>query len=708
MSRASGAAQGPPSSPQNVQQVVSDLRNRRTPLSFARALSDLSARVEGSAPILSVGAPGQRTPGSNTHARGCEGGRPEVPERVNQRRAESVLREQNRMGSETTSILREVFGYPRFRGPQEEIVDHVAEGGSALVLMPTGGGKSLCYQIPAILRDGMAIVVSPLISLMKDQVDALVAYGVRAAALHSGLDEGASRDVWLRMKRGDLDLLYVSPERLINGLMDQLSGLSLSLFAIDESHCVSQWGHDFRPEYTALGQLRERRPDVPLIALTATADPHTRADIVRVLGLQEARLFLSSFDRPNIRYVVAPRQGTGIKQLLSFLAEKKGETGIVYAMTRKRVEKIDEELRAAGLRSGAYHAGLPSEERQRVQDAFQQDELEIVVATVAFGMGIDKSNVRWVVHADLPLTVEGYYQETGRAGRDGLPSEALLLYSLRDVMTARSLIERNDNEKQRHIQLHKLNAMVAWCETTTCRRQVLLRMFDEHLPEPCGNCDVCLSPPEPFDATELARMALSCVYRAEERFGVQHIVQILRGADTENIRRWNHQRLSTYGIGRETSADLWEFVLLQLVHRGYLVQDPARFGALLLTAQAGPLLKGEERLTLGRPRPRPSRSEEKRGKERPVERRRRMQTEGRSALFEHLRALRYDLSKDLGIPPYAVFNDATLLEMADVRPTTREDLLAVSGVGPRKLERFGHDFLLALQRWEPEAAGERG
>lgn len=609
------------------------------------------------------------------------------------------------MSQTSLSLLQELFGYPEFRGQQAEIIDHAMGGGSALVLMPTGGGKSLCYQIPALLRGGMGLVVSPLISLMKDQVDALRAYGVMAAALHSNLSDAEARDACIAMKRGELELLYVSPERLLSGLLGDLQGLDISLIAIDEAHCVSQWGHDFRPEYQGLSVLRERFLGTPLLALTATADPHTREDIRHALHLHHDKVFLSSFDRPNIRYSVVNRRGSGVKQIVDAIKSKKDETGIVYAMTRKRVERIAAELMEEGIKAAAYHAGLPADERQHTQDAFKEDDLQVVVATVAFGMGIDKSNVRWIIHADMPLTVEGYYQETGRSGRDGLPAEAILFFSLRDIIMARSLIDRNDNDTQRRIQLHKLNAMAGWCETTTCRRQALLQMFGETLPEPCGNCDVCISPPELFDATVMAQKALSCVHRVDQSFGINHVVQVLRGANTESIRRWQHQELSTYGIGKEESAELWEFVMLQLIHRGMLIQDPARYGALSLTERARPILQREEELWLGKPRPRPVSTRESRGKERHAERKRRLMTEGRTELFEHLRSLRRDLSRELGVPPYIIFNDATLLEMADLHPKSPEELLKISGVGPRKMERFGDEFLLALQRWEEPASG---
>ncbi|HEY9198791.1 MAG TPA: DNA helicase RecQ, partial [Gammaproteobacteria bacterium] len=442
--------------------------------------------------------------------------------------------------------LQRVFGYPEFRPYQRDIIADLVSGEDVFVLMPTGGGKSLCYQIPALLRPGVGIVVSPLISLMKDQVDALLANGVTAAYYNSSLGSEAARQVLARLHAHELDLLYVSPERLVSdGFLDRLDGIDIALFAIDEAHCVSQWGHDFRPEYQQLSLLHERFPQVPRIALTATADTQTRADIVRALQLGQSRQYVTGFDRPNIRYRVLEKHKP-FDQLLRFLETRRDEAGIVYALSRKRVEEVADKLAAQGFRAAAYHAGLPGEQRARVQEDFLRDELQVVVATVAFGMGIDKPNVRFVVHFDLPKHIEGYYQETGRAGRDGLPAEALLLYGAQDSGTVRRLIENSDNAEQKRIELHKLNAMIGLAESLACRRRVLLNYFSERLENDCGNCDVCLDPPERFDATEDARKALSCVYRVGQRFGVGHVVDVLRGADNERIRALNHQQLSTY------------------------------------------------------------------------------------------------------------------------------------------------------------------
>ena len=583
-------------------------------------------------------------------------------------------------------LLRDVFGYAAFRPPQAEIIATLLAGDDAFVLMPTGGGKSLCYQVPALLRAGTAVVVSPLISLMKDQVDALVAFGVRAAFYNSSLGARQARSVLARLHAGELDLLYVAPERLLaDGMLDRLRPLPIALFAIDEAHCVSQWGHDFRPEYVQLGRLRRLFPGVPMIALTATADPQTRADILARLGLGQARCFVAGFDRPNIRYSVVEKHKP-FSQLSAFLDSQGRSAGIVYALSRKRVEELAGRLAAAGWRAAAYHAGMADAERERVQDAFLRDDLQVVVATVAFGMGIDKSNVRFVVHYDLPKNIESYYQETGRAGRDGLPAEALLLFGYGDIAIGRGLIEKGGNPEQRRIELHKLQAMVGFAEAQSCRRRVLLGYFGERLVEDCGNCDVCLNPPERYDATLDAQKALSCVYRVGQRFGIGHVVDVLRGVRSERIAALGHDRLSTFGIGAGRSAESWSGLLRQLVHHGYLVQDVARYSVLSLTAAARPLLRGEERLELPRPRLQ-VRVQPKQAKPRPGD------FAYDEVLFERLRIVRKRLADDAGVPPFVIFTDATLAEMAAVQPTDEAALLAVSGVGKHKLRRFGGEFL---------------
>jgi ATP-dependent DNA helicase RecQ len=557
------------------------------------------------------------------------------------------------------------------------------------LVMPTGGGKSLCYQIPALHRDGLAIVVSPLISLMKDQVDSLNANGVAAACFNSSLSPDEARSVSRAMENGGLDLLYVAPERLMQPeFLERLAGLKLSLFAIDEAHCISQWGHDFRPDYVQIGRLRGLFPQVPIVAMTATADPETRKDIIRQLGIEQATVFVAGFDRPNITYTVTPKHKP-FAQLGTFLAGRRDEAGIVYALSRKRVEQVAERLRADGFAAAAYHAGLPDEERRRVQDAFRRDDLRIVVATVAFGMGIDKPNVRYVVHYDMPKSVESYYQETGRAGRDGLPSEALMLFGMGDVMTARALIENSDNAERVRIELQKLNAMVAYAEALTCRRRALLAYFGDLREHDCDACDICNDPPVRFDASEAARKALSCVYRVGERFGARHVIDVLRGAKGQRILDLHHDQLSTYGIGADLSAVEWENIIRQLIHLGYLAQDFTRFGALGLSETARPVLRGETPVILGKPRA-IARTEEK-------ARRRGPAGEGaHRALFEELRAERKKIADAAAVPPFVVFSDATLVEMAQAKPRDERELLSITGVGEHKLRKYGARFLAVI------------
>jgi len=596
--------------------------------------------------------------------------------------------------------LRKIFGYPSFRLHQEEIISGVIRGEDAFVLMPTGGGKSVCYQIPSILRKGVGIVVSPLISLMKDQVDALAANGVEAAFYNSTLNEAKARRVLADLHAGRLDLLYVAPERLMGeSFLERLKGLEIALFAIDEAHCISQWGHDFRPEYVQLGRLREIFPDVPLIALTATADPQTRADIIERLGLGSAPCIVAGFDRPNISYTVLEKQKP-FRQLMEFLKGRPDQAGIVYALSRKRVEEVAARLAETGVNAAPYHAGLPDAERRRAQEAFLRDDLRVVVATVAFGMGIDKSNVRFVVHYDLPRNIESYYQETGRAGRDGVAAEALLLFGYGDVAIGRALIESGGNAEQNRIELHKLNAMIGFAEALICRRRVLLGYFGEIPEEDCGNCDTCLKPPERFDATEEARKALSCVYRVGQRFGVGHVVEVLRGSVSQRIRSLGHDRLSTYGIGRELSQDAWGSIIRQLVHLGYLEQDMGNYSVLRLTPLATPLLRGEEKLVLARPRTRivtTMKKEPKRG------RKGEPHDEG---LFQALRALRKKLADEQQVPPFVVFSDATLLEMAALRPSDTEEMARINGVGTHKLGRYGTDFLRVIREFCDESGRE--
>jgi ATP-dependent DNA helicase RecQ len=512
-----------------------------------------------------------------------------------------------------------------------------------------------------------------------------MANGVRAAMYNSNLDASEARSVLDRLHSGALDLLYVAPERIMRpGFIHSLESIPVGLIAIDEAHCVSQWGHDFRPEYAALGELREYFPDTPFVALTATADPQTREDIVKVLGLRNAARFITSFDRPNIRYTVLEKHQPQ-SQLLRFLETQGEESGIVYALSRKRVEEIAGHLADRGFSAAAYHAGLRAETRKDVQERFIRDDLSIVVATVAFGMGIDKPNVRFVVHYDLPRHLEGYYQETGRAGRDGLPSDALMLFGTQDVATARYHLEQGRNENQKRIESHKLNAMVGFAESLTCRRRVLLGYLGETMIDDCGNCDICLDPPERFDATEAARKVLSCVYRVGQSFGIKHVVDVLRGADNERIRKFDHERLSTYGIGMEYSQAEWLSIVRQLIHRGYLVQDIAAFSVLKLTASALAVLKNEENVDLARPR-----IKEKAKKKPAIA----MELDSDDLrLFEDLRALRKKLAGETGVPPYVIFGDAALVEMSRVRPRNEIEFLGINGVGQVKLERHGSAFL---------------
>ncbi len=586
--------------------------------------------------------------------------------------------------------LEHIFGFQHFRPLQQEIVERVIDGADCFVLMPTGGGKSLCYQIPALHRKGVALVVSPLISLMKDQVDALCACGVRAAYYNSSLGADKARQVLARLHQQQLDLLYVAPERLMSaGFLERLEDVDIALFAVDEAHCVSQWGHDFRPEYIQLGQLRHLFPDIPLIALTATADEQTRQDIIQRLHLQGAKTFISSFDRPNIRYTVVEKQQP-MRQLQDFLQRYPGQAGaepagIVYALSRKRVDDISAKLCRAGFRAAAYHAGLKAQERQRVQEAFLRDDIQIVVATVAFGMGIDKSNIRFVVHYDLPKNIESYYQETGRAGRDGLEAEALLLFGYGDIAIARSLIEQGNNPEQVRIELFKLNAMVGFAEPLTCRRRTLLGYFGEHLATDCGNCDLCLNPPERYDATKDAQKLLSCVYRTGQRFGAKHVIDVLRGSTAQRIIDLKHNTLSTYAIGKDQPQEGWSSLLRQLVHLGYLRQDVANFSVLKLTEAARPILTGAEQLTLSRPRIKAV--TKKQPKKRATD------LDYDEELLTQLKQQRKHIADSTGVPPFVVFSDASLIEMAHYLPRDETAFLQINGVGQHKLKRYGEDFL---------------
>jgi ATP-dependent DNA helicase RecQ len=600
------------------------------------------------------------------------------------------------MPSTALDLLQSVFGYSSFRGQQQAVVEHLGEGGDALVLMPTGGGKSLCYQIPALLRQGTGIVVSPLIALMQDQVDALREAGVAAAFLNSSLAADDQREVERQLLAGELNLLYVAPERLLTGrFLDLLGRIEVALFAIDEAHCVSQWGHDFRPEYRELAILHQRFPQVPRIALTATADPRTRDEIVERLSLQQARQFVSSFDRPNIGYRVALRHNAK-RQLTEFLEGHQGESGIVYCLSRKKVDDTAAWLAEMGIEALPYHAGLDAATRAKNQKRFLREDGVVMVATVAFGMGIDKPDVRFVAHLDLPRSIEGYYQETGRGGRDGLPAEAWMIYGLSDVVTMSQMIAQSESaDERKRVERQKLESLLAYAEATACRRQLLLGAFGETYPGPCGHCDNCIEPPKTWDATVPAQKALSAVYRSGQRFGSGHVIDILRGEETERVRSLDHHRLSTFGIGADMDEKQWRSVFRQLLAAGLLEADAEGYGTLRLTAASRVVLSGGQSVRL-REDARPERTSRRR-------RENKLAVGGslgieayEQDLWDALRALRTRLAKQQGVPPYVVFHDATLLAMLRAMPANEDELATVSGVGEAKLKRYGSDFLAVI------------
>ncbi|MBS6673891.1 MAG: ATP-dependent DNA helicase RecQ [Haemophilus paraphrohaemolyticus] len=586
------------------------------------------------------------------------------------------------------TVLQNVFGYQQFRQGQQEVIEATLAGKDTLVIMTTGGGKSLCYQVPALCLEGITLVISPLISLMKDQVDQLLTNGIEAGYLNSSQTLEEQRAIEQKALSGQLKLLYLSPEKVMTqGFYHFISHCKISFIAVDEAHCVSQWGHDFRPEYTLLGNLRNTFPNIPLMALTATADPTTRADILLHLRLNNPHTYLGSFDRPNIRYTVQEKFKP-MEQLAKFIAGQKGKSGIVYCNSRKKVEEITEKLSARNISVMGYHAGMSVQQRETVQNAFQRDNIQVVVATVAFGMGINKSNVRFVVHFDLPRSIESYYQETGRAGRDDLPSQAVMFYDPADYTWLQKMLLEEPESEQRDIKQHKLQAIGAFAESQTCRRLVLLNYFGESRQEPCKNCDICLEPPRKYDGLVDAQKVMSVIYRTGQSFGMHYIISVLRGLNHQKIRQYGHDQLSVYGIGKDQSQDYWVSVIRQLIHLGLIKQNIVNNSALQLTEEARPVLRSEVKLELATPRLTFSASAYSQ-----------KQTTARydKDLFARLRFLRKQIADKENIPPYVVFNDATLEEMAQFTPTTKAEMLDINGVGERKLERFGDAFMNLIQ-----------
>ncbi|MEI6335772.1 MAG: DNA helicase RecQ [Methylococcaceae bacterium] len=603
------------------------------------------------------------------------------------------------MNKKPIEILKAVFGYDRFRGQQQDVIEQLLAGQDALVLMPTGGGKSLCYQIPSLIRPGVGIVISPLIALMQDQVSALLQLGVKAAFLNSTLSQDEVRNIERQLLNNELDLLYIAPERLTSGRTIALfQRIQIALFAIDEAHCVSQWGHDFRADYLQLSLLHEQFPTIPRIALTATADEKTRQEIILRLNLEHAPLFLSGFDRPNIRYRIVQKQNAR-EQLFEFItAEHAGDAGIVYCLSRKKVDETAEWLRSKGIKALAYHAGMSNDLRYQHQHRFLMEDGLVIVATIAFGMGIDKPNVRFVAHLDLPKSVEAYYQETGRAGRDGLPANAWMAYGLQDVITLRRMLaDSNADEAHKRLEMHKLDAMLALCEQVHCRRQALLRYFGDHLEQPCNNCDTCLEAVETWDGTLVAQQALSCIYRTGQRFGVGYLIDVLRGKVTERIIGFAHDKQSTFGIGKELDEQQWSSVFRQLVARSLVSVNFDHFGVLQLTDACRPILRGEQQLMLRKDiKPEKSRLRKK-GASKSISR-----GGSNSELWEALRAKRREIADAQDVPPYIIFNDATLTAMLETKPTNRQQMALISGVGEQKLKLYADQFLAVISDYVGE------
>lgn len=590
--------------------------------------------------------------------------------------------------SSALSVLQTVFGFESFRHPQQEIIEGLIQGQDTLVLMPTGGGKSLCYQIPSLVRTGVTLVVSPLIALMADQVDALRSLGIQAAYYNSSLSPEEARSILAQLHNNSLDLLYIAPERLVSeNFLQRLDECDIALFAIDEAHCISQWGHDFRPEYAALDCLKARFPHVPVIALTATADKQTQKDIINKLNYRP-KCYIASFNRPNIYYKVTIKEN-GFSQIKKFLEDKAGQSGIIYCGTRKNVESLCDKLKAAGFSAEAYHAGLKHDVRQKVQHLFRYDKIDIVVATIAFGMGIDKPDVRFVVHYDLPKSIEGYYQETGRAGRDGLPATTLMLYHPADIARIKYFINEGGNENQQKVERHKLNHMIAYAEASHCRRQILLRYFDEQCEQACKYCDVCDNPPETVDVSEDAQKFLSCVYRLKQSYGIQQVIDVLRGLENDKILQAGHHKLTTYGIGKDKPIHFWRHLAWHLILHDYCFQDLEQFGVLKLTEKARSLLKGECRINIALPKREPKASKKER----------QSQTSGdkQHPLFIALRDKRKEIAQEENKPPFMIFSDASLFDMVTKKPQNLEDFAHIHGVGQHKLNHYGLRFLEVLR-----------